>query len=273
MAMRRKVLAIRDDDMCAFTLWDEIMEVYHPIWHLVRVSFSVIPFVGANLPFKGQPDYAEPIPLSSNSDLVRDLRKNLQDGRIGVSLHGYSHIYRYHKGRWYPEYMWKPATQLIKETLHGKRYLENLLGKQIEVFVPPSNGISKGGVVAVEKARLHLSAVMGRWVDRPVSLSYLRAYMLRWVHRIVTGFPYPHPLHVGNHLELCYYSLTPNASYNKLREALKWCNQVSAPFVVAVHYWELLKHTNLREALCELVHEALDMGYEAALLSECFHEN
>lgn len=271
MRMRRKLLAIRDDDMCAFTQWEEIVEVYRSIWHLARISFSIIPFAGAEPPFKGQPELAEFRPLSANAELVLNLRKNLQEGRIGVSLHGYSHVYRYHNSRWYPEFVWKPAAQLYEETQHGKTYLEGLLGKRIEVFVPPSNRISKDGIFAVESSRLNLSAVMGWWGDRPMTRSYLRAYVHRWMYRVVTGFPYPYPLRVGNHLELCYYTLTPTASYERLRKALRLCNQLSAPFVIAVHYWELLKHVDVREALFDLVHQAISMGYETALLSECFN--
>ncbi|MDW8103878.1 MAG: hypothetical protein RMM06_01235 [Armatimonadota bacterium] len=264
-----KKLAIRDDDVCALTRWEEVDAVYERLWGKVCVSFSVIPFVGAPLPFRAREPLPAPLPLDSNWELVENLRILLAKRWASVSLHGYDHLYRKEGGADLPEYRWKPRELLVSQTVEGKSYLQRIFGQNVHVFVPPSNAIGRGGIAAIEEAGLHLSGVMGRWGDRPPSLSYFRAYVLRWGYRLFTGFPYPYPLRVGRHLELAYYSLTSSSSYERVRRALAFCHRRAAPFVLAVHYWELFGNDTLRHMVYEVVAEALKLGFEPSPLAEC----
>lgn len=272
MRNAKRKLAIRDDDLCGLTDWEEVRVVYEPLWNNISVSFSVIPFVGAPLPFRGQPPLAAPLPVGENCKVVENLRRLLQAGRAGINLHGYDHTYVVRDGMYQAEYWWKSEAQLCKQTIEGKMYLEGVFGTRVRVFVPPSNSISRAGIAAVERAGLHMSAVIGKGGDRPMSVSYLRAYALKYVYRSLTGFPYPYPLRVGNHLELAYYTLTRVASIDRLRKALEFCYRRDAPFVLAVHYWELCRDEQLRAVFYELVGEALRRGFEPVPLAECFDE-
>lgn len=269
MLGRRKI-AIRDDDLCGLTQWEEVEAVYGSLWGRVPVSFSVIPFVGAPVPFRGQAELEQPVPVHTNKQVVQQLGYLAGKRWAEVNLHGYHHTYLWRNGKHYAEYMWRPEQELRKHTIEARRYLETVFGSPVRVFIPPSNAIGRAGICAVEEAGLNVSATMGRWGDRPFSISYVRSYLLRWGWRALFGFPYPYPLRVGRHRELAFYTLTPSACAERLRHLLQWCSRVHAPFVIAVHYWELYQDRKLRQVLFELVEEATQRGFEPALLSECF---
>lgn len=126
---------------------------------------------------------------------------------------------------------------------------------------------------AVWAARLNLSGIMGRGLDRPLSLGYARAYLRRWLFRLSHGRAFPHALALGTHKELLAYSLTLASNYDTLKRSLEFCRNSNAPFVVAVHYWELNDHPALRERLIRICDEALDMGYTPATVAECFEKS
>lgn len=268
--MGKRKIAIRDDDLCALTRWEEVEEVYGKLWGRVPISFSVIPFVGARLPFRGQPELEQPMPIHANQQVVQNLRSLVTKRWAEINLHGYHHTYLWRDGRYHAEYVWKPEQELRKHTVEAKRYLEALFGSPVRVFIPPSNAIGRAGISAVEEAGLNVSATMGRWGDRPFSISYLQSYLLRWGWRALLGVPYPYPLRVRRHLELTFYTLTPSACYERLRHLLGWCSRIRAPFVLAVHYWELYQDASLRGRLYDIVEEAIQKGFKPALLSECF---
>ncbi|MEM2567683.1 MAG: DUF2194 domain-containing protein [Candidatus Bathyarchaeia archaeon] len=266
----RSKFAIRDDDVCFFTNWQDLDHLYAPLWSKVPISFSVIPFAvlhrGNQMQLcKGLPGR----PIHENKDLVEFLKGKVKNNEIEIMLHGYSHEYCMIKGRYVGEYLWKPKEQLIKQTLEGKQYLEELFGISIQVFVPPSNMIGKAGIIAIEAANLNLNGIMGRWNDRPLSFSYFKAYLRRWIYRCLKGKPYPFPIIVGKHIELVAYSLTPVANLQWLYNTMRGCFKTGAPFVLAVHHWELLENLPLRLAFFNLINEALDMGYIPSTVSQC----
>lgn len=266
--------AVRDDDICFFTDWRDLERLYGTLWGKVPISFGVIPFAvpyrGNEVEPIGQSESQVPKALHENVDLVEYLRERVRRGEVEIMLHGYSHEYRMINSRRVGEYVWKPKEQLVKETAEAKKYLEKLFHTPVWVFVPPSNMIGKAGVIAIEAAGLHLSGIMGRWIDRPISFSYLKAYMRRWAYRCLRGRLYPFPLVVGSHIELVAYSLTPSASLTWLRDTMRICYELGAPFVLATHHWDLLKHpTTLKEAFVQLIEEALTIGYTPAKVSQC----
>lgn len=272
-----RLFAVRDDDVSFFTNWQDLEHLYASLWRRVPISFSVVPFAvphcGSKVKPSEQSENQIPKSLHENIDLVRYLRNRIRRGEIEIMLHGYSHEYRVINGRRIGEYLWKPKDQLIKETTEAKRYLEELFHTPVRIFVPPSNMIGKAGIAAIEAAGLHLSGIMGRWIDRPLSFSYLQAYLCRWTFRLFWGKPYPFPLVVGRHIELVAYSLTPKASLDWLRSTLRLCYKLEASFVLAAHHWELLEHPELKDAFGQLIEEALSMGYTPATVSQCMLGN
>lgn len=270
----KSMFAIRDDDICFFTNWQDLDFLYAPLWGKIPISLSVIPFA---VPHRSdQMQLCRRIagsPIHENSALVEFLKEKIKNNEVEIMLHGYSHEYCMIHGHRVGEYLWKSKEQLIKQTLEGKQYLEELFHTSIKVFVPPSNMIGKAGIMAIEAAGLHLSGIMGRWMDRPLSVSYIRNYLRRWLYRCIKGRPYPFPIIVGKHIELVAYSLTPSASLTWLRDTMKICFELGAPFVLATHHWELLEHPPLRKAFLKLIEEALEMGYTPAKVSQCMQLN
>jgi len=266
---KKPFFAIRDDDVSFFTNWQDLDYLYNSFWGKIPISFAIIPFVvpnwkgesiSKNLPLK---------PLHENTDLVEYLKEKIQRNEVEIMLHGYSHEYRIVRGRRLGEYLWKSKEQLIKETIEAKQYLENLFHTSIQIFVPPSNMIGKAGITAIEIARLHLSGIIWKRIDRPITFSYLKAYLRRWTYRCLRGRPYPFPLIIGNHIELVAYSLTPTTSLSWLRDTMKICYELGAPFVLATHHWELLEYPALKRTFMQLVEEALKLGYIPTKISQC----
>lgn len=265
-----RFFAIRDDDISFYTNLETLDNLYNNLWGKIPISFAVIPFVFSNWQEKKEIDTRDHFkPIHENLELVEYLRTKIQYNEIEIMLHGYSHEYRFRNNYRIGEYAWKSKVQLLKETIEAKRYLEELFHTTIQVFVPPSNMIGKAGAIAVESAGLHISGIIGRKLDRPISYSYLKAYLRRWIYRILKGRPYPFPLTIGNHIELVAYSLTPKASLEWLQETMKVCYKLNAPFVLAVHHWELIQYPMLRQAFERLIEEALGMGYTPKSVSEC----
>ena len=272
-AMPRFLFAIRDDDTSYYTHPEELAAVYKGIWDTVPVSLSVIPF---STPFKNgyfmRNDLkSEPLKaLEENQELVSFLHELLEKQKIEIMLHGYSHEYKNINGKWVPECLWKPTQQLEIEIPEGKKYLEELLATRIEVFVPPSNRITRFGIEIIEREGLNLSGIMGPFGDRPLSLGYLKAWWRRWNWWFRYGRPYPYVLEVGKHKELVAYSLTPSTDWYEIKRTLKFCAQINAPFVVATHYWEVGKSPDLRDKLYQLVYLALKYGANPVKISSCY---
>jgi peptidoglycan/xylan/chitin deacetylase (PgdA/CDA1 family) len=269
------IFAIRDDDISYFTNWQDLEYLYSDLWGKVPISFAVIPFAvpywrgEVNMTKKSQNSSFKA--LHENIDLLEYLKIKVQNKEVEIILHGFSHEYRIIKGHRIGEYLWKPKDQLIKETLKAKQYLEEIFQCPIKVFVPPSNMIGKEGIIAIESAGLNLSGIIGRKIDRPISFSYLKAYLRRWIYRFLRGNPYPFPLIIGNHVELVAYSLTPSASLSWLRETMRVCYKMGAPFVLATHHWELIKYPDLYSAFYQLIEEAKTIGYSFGTVSQCMN--
>jgi hypothetical protein len=264
--------AIRDDDTSFFTDPEELEVVYGYYWGQIPISLAVIPFA---VPFHKERSLrsgwqiSKPMPLGENQQLVTYLREKIRRGHVEILLHGFTHEYRYINGRWVGEFKWKSYEQMRWETRYGKRYLEELLGCSIRVFVPPSNIISADGVRAIVEAGLDLSGIMGRWGDRPISVQYIRAYLKRWMYRLRYGFPYPWPLEFDGHRELVAYALTPQANENRLMAALEHAIRVGAPFVVATHYWEFSRAPMMHNVLARLIERAKTANVQFTTLSLC----
>jgi hypothetical protein len=193
-------------------------------------------------------------------------------GHIEIMLHGYTHEFLKIENGWIAECRWKPADRLLREIAEGKRYLEDLLGCSVKVFVPPGNAIGKEGILAVEAAGLDLSGILGTGGDRPWSVHYASAFAKRWAYRVTSGRPYPFPLRVGRHRELVAYSLTPKTDPERLMSDLLRCAQARAPFVLGTHYWEFQKVPAMRNILQAVLAKVTTSGYTPAFVSDCIDD-
>ena len=296
------LFAIRDDDTSAWTNPEDLESIYRDFWDRgIPVSQSVIPRSAEQFHMGDWERYYQGTkkkPVHENQSLVAYLQPLIRATRVDIMLHGFDHVYiaaeserspakpaskewtnelRAHTPGsqlvWRGECVWKDAARLSREIADGKAYLESLLDCRIRVFVPPSNQIGAGGVRGVRGAGMNLSGTLGRGIDRPLSIGYARAYLKRWMFRLTRGRPFPHVLDLGTHKELVAYAMTSAGHYDRLRKTMAFCSQRQAPFVIAVHYWELLHDVDLRKRFVRLCDDALEMGYTPATVAECFEES
>lgn len=292
------LFAIRDDDTSGWTQPEQLEATYRTIWDRgIPVSLSVIPESVQSF-FPGDPERfyqtSDKKPIHTNQALVDYLRPLIHGKTVGIMLHGFDHVYVVSKtaserGKpateewmqilrkgaagadlvWRGECIWKDAERLSAEIVTGKSYLETVFGGEVSVFVPPSNQIGRDAVRALRRAKLNLSGTLGPGLDRPLSPAYLRAYTKRWMFKLARGRTFPRTLDLGGHKELVAYSLTSITRFDELAETLRFCYSHRAPFVVAVHYWELADE-GLRDHLVRLCDLALNTGFEPATVAACF---
>lgn len=267
------LFAIRDDDTSFFTQPEALEAVYKPIWGQIPMSLAVVPFTVAahrDIVFSTSASEEQTFPFGENGELVVYLKERLRRRHIEIMLHGFTHQYKKAKWRRLSEYVWKSEHELYKETRTGKHYLEDLLNTQVRVFVPPNDRIGKAGVRAIVTANLHICYGSGRSVNHPWGLKYATADLRRWMFGILRMHRYPFPLDLGTHKESVAYELNPKkATYERLRDALEYCVKLSAPFVLATHYWQFQHHPAMIAVLYKLVDHALKLGAKPATVSEC----
>lgn len=264
--------AIRDDDTSFFTRPEDLDFVYGRYWGTVPISLAVVPFSvpvhrGRSHSAVHAPD--QQVPLGENVALVDYLKEKIALGQVEIMLHGYSHEYKQINGKWVGEFGWKPQSQLMREIVEGKGYLERLLKVRIRVFVPPSNTIGASGIRAIRAAGLNLSGIMGRGGDRPFSADYPTAWLKRWAWRLRRGAPYPYPLRYGGHTELCAHALTPRANRDKLLQALNESVAHHWPYVLTTHYWEFRDDVSMHATLAGLIGCAEKLNMTFASVSQC----
>ncbi len=265
--------AIRDDDVSFWTNPFDLETIYKKVWDSgFKVSFGVIPFAVESFHLGDinkffQTEISKPI--GENKELIDFLRDRIKEKKVSIMLHGYSHQYKVSKGKnnvlflatkenleilrnetnslyWYGEYTWKSYEQLKKETKEGKIYLEDILHTKIKVFVPPSNDISIDGIKAVVENKLNISGqIYLERFNRPINFWSIRNWLIKFWWKLIYGNIYPYVMNYKTHRELCTYGLVPGVSLEQLKEQFKFCLKFKAPFVLATHYWELLKNRNL----------------------------
>lgn len=265
--------AIRDDDCNAFTEVAELERAYAGLPADVPVSFAVVPY-HASLECPAVPedrwDEDERRPLGANEDLVEYLRSGLEDGSCAVALHGYSH--ERFDGR--PEFVAGP--DLSDRIERGRAHLEEALGHDVDVFVPPNNSLSRRGIRAVKDAGMGL-CYYPTPVDRPKTPEVLRVFLrdlwfkyrhraggpvafLRdadrfWRRRDRSVFmpvrPWPYELQGGP--EFTCVSLTRDGSIEPVRRQLDVAARDDGKFCLAIHY-----HSFRSDAFEERFYELLE---------------
>jgi hypothetical protein len=228
---------IRDDDTSFFTSPEQLEHVYGEVSRWGPVSLSVVPFHRAG-PSKGVPEQYRGRwtvhPLHENRSLVEYLRDGIAAGRYEAMLHGYYHDEP--DGHREFEY----GDDLERRVLDGRKYLEDLLGTRIRMFVPPRNAIGRDGLRAIVRAGLHLggvAGVRGGWPPWSPRSWRLWLQLRRWKRRGGAGVPWV--LDLGDHREIAGNAVTP-LSYSELNEAsFKAALAIDGAFCAATHYWEL----------------------------------
>jgi predicted deacetylase len=230
---------IRDDDTSYFTSPEELERAYGEITKSGPVSLAIIPFCKAGTS-KGVPEKYRRRwsihPLHENRELVEWLRKTISAKRFEPMLHGYHHdeedrLFEFIGGN-----------NLHRRVRDGRKYLEDLLGAAIRVFVPPRNGIGRQGLQAIAAEGLHLGGVAGvRSGWDPLSCAtWMNWWQLRsWRMRGGRGTPWI--LNLDDHKEIAGNAVTPTSSLHENEARYECAKQLGGVFCLATHYWELDK--------------------------------
>src|SRR5262245_32036471 len=228
---------IRDDDTSFFTSADDLENAYGDVTRSGPVSLAVVPFYRAG-PSKGIPErYRGRFtvhPLHENGSLVDYLCAGVSSGRFEIMLHGYHHD----DPSGQPEFA--GGEDLISKVAHGRKYLEELLGASVRVFVPPHNRIGREGLLAIAQAGLDLGGTAGvrsGWPLLSPITWQLWLRLRRWQQSGGSGIPWI--LDLGDHREFAGNPVTPHSSLNMNNAAFDDALRTGGAFCAATHYWEL----------------------------------
>lgn len=248
---------LRDDDTCAITTPHDIEACYQGIWQEIPISLSVTPFrIPGAYHFVPEPYFGStrPIALDANKELVSFLREAVTNGLIDVAIHGYHHAV--YDGK--PEYVAGP--DLIEKTAHARRYLIDLIGKDIVTFVPPHNSIGKLGLRGVINAGLNLVNIPSLWswkVRRP-SLHAYTAMPRVYSHTKLRKRSFPYVLDFQDHKEVSYHTAGPGSRLKELFAELDYCHDQGGVFVLATHYHAFNLQTASGGTVGQLVYDLLN---------------
>jgi len=266
---------IRDDDACAMTLPDQIINCYQGIWDYIPVGLAVTPFrvpgdhITCPKPYRGIMDR---LPLEANEDMVAFFKEARSGGKIDILLHGYDHSLP----GGLPEYV--GGSDLVNKTRQGKGYLEKLLGYPVDTFVPPNNGIGRVGLEAIIASGLNLvnipSLLLPKW-RKPQSENLPNFLRIQFYKRF-KHMRYPHVLHFHDHKEVDYNAITPSQRLDHLLDQLEKCQAVGGVFIAALHYHAFDARLISGETVCEALHILLDKahgfpGIEFPTFTEMWH--
>lgn len=228
---------IRDDDTSFFTSPEQLEHIYGEVSQRGPISLAVVPFHRAGTSkavpdkFRGQWSVH---PLHENQSLVDYLRSGIVTGRFEIMLHGYYHD----EPNGQPEFV--SGDDLVRRVADGRKYLEDLLGTTIRIFVPPRNAIGREGLSAIVRAGLHLGGVAGvrsGWSPLSHRTWSLWLRLRRWKKSGGLGIPWI--LDLGDHREIPGNPVTPVARLRDNEAILNSVLSTGGVFCVATHYWEM----------------------------------
>lgn len=229
---------IRDDDTSFFTSPEQLEAAYGDITQRGPVSLAVVPFHRAGTSkavpeeFRGRWTVH---PVHKNEPLVDYLRQGVAKNRFEIMLHGYYHDEPDSR----PEFA--HGDDLAHRVDRGRKYLEDLLGTGIRVFVAPKNVIGRRGLDAISRAGLHLGGIAGirsGWPFFARKSWSLWFRLRRW--QMSGGVGIPWVLDMGDHREIAGNAITPSARAERNRQAYEAALRMSGVFCAATHYWERL---------------------------------
>jgi predicted deacetylase len=228
---------IRDDDTSFFTSPEELERAYSEAAQWGQISLAVVPFHRAGtskaVPEKFRGRWTVH-PLHENRELVHYLRSAVAKGRFEIMLHGYHH------DEPSGEFEFAAGKHLVGRVSQGRKYLEDLLGVEVRVFVPPRNAIGRDGLRAIAREGLHLGGVAGVRTGWP--LSKLKTWKLwrqlrSWRKSGRLGVPWI--LDLGDHREITGNAVTPVSHFKRNKAVFDLALHVDGVFCLATHYWEL----------------------------------
>lgn len=135
-----------------------------------------------------------------------------------------------------PEFV--AGQDLSGKVIKGKRYLEQLFGTPVRLFVPPHNALSVEGWKAVTENQLSLSGGLSSRT-RGIRLTDFPNVLLA---RISKKRAVCRPRVYRGHVEFPYTTLSSSADLKDVMERLSMCKGPSDFFCLATHYWELTHH-------------------------------
>lgn len=230
-------IAIRDDDVNYFTTPMELTRNYETVWDVCPVSFSAVPFHACTKTGAIPEKYWSGdriFPIGENKELVQFLKEKISEGKLSITLHGYSHKDN-------PDgYEFETGLELRNKIRQGKQYLESLFEIKIRTFVPPHNTVSKEGLKAVIDNGLNLVNIPSfRFGKRPFSIeNFAKLAEVRFFHWTHKNGKYPYVLNFSDHKEVGYHTLTPLVSLDSLKNDFDFFYTMNGVFVLATHYWE-----------------------------------
>jgi hypothetical protein len=228
---------IRDDDTSFFTSPDELERAYGEVSQWGPISLAIVPFCRAGTSkavpekFRGQWSVH---PLQENQPLIEYLRSGITRGRFEAMLHGYYHYEPDGRAEF------ARRDDLARRVTDGRKYLEDLLGTTIRVFVPPNNTIGRQGLRAIALAGLHLggaAGVRGGWPLVSLKTWALWLRLRRWGARGELGVPWV--LDLGDHREIPGNAITPLSTVQRNEAVFESALALGGVFCAATHYWEL----------------------------------
>lgn len=228
---------VRDDDTSFFTSPEDLERVYGEVSRWGPISLAVVPFhragTSGGVPekFRGRGSVH---PLHENRPLVEYLRAGVAEGRLEIMLHGYHHDESPDR------FEFSGGNDLTRRVADGRRYLEDLLGATIRVFVPPYNSIGRQGLRAIARAGLHLGGTTGirsGWSPLSAKSWSLWWRLRRW--RKTGGLGTPWVLDLGDHREISGNAVTPSSLVQLNEATFDSTRRIGGVFCAATHYWEV----------------------------------
>jgi len=254
------IIAIRDDDTCYFTKPQQLQSVYGPYWDACPITLSIIPFVDARI--KSQealipPEYQgtpKQYPVGRNEELTAFLRDQLERKRIGISMHGYSHLNENGK----PEF--ESDHDFSDKVVRGKEYLEKLFERKITVFTAPNNSMSRKSAKAVIDAGMNIVTAYGFYPwERPMNYKTIRSFLHLFIHylRHQRNYPYPWLFDCGTHKEHACAVISMKSRFEQLKDCFDFLRNKNANMCIATHYAGMYRMTEPRKVFYEFMDYAL----------------
>ena len=229
---------IRDDDTSFFTSPDELesgLRRNHEAWSRCRwPSFLSVKQEQAKACLKSIAGSGLSIRCIRTVRSSNGCAIGSPQARIEPMLHGYHHdeedrLFEFVDG-----------DRLAERVRDGKKYLEDLLGSAIRIFVAPRNGIGREGLKAIANEGLHLAGVAGHTYRMAsivsADLGHLVAYPQMEVERRTRDSLGSQP---WGSREIAGNAVTPISNLQENEARYDSARRLGGVFCAATHYWEL----------------------------------
>lgn len=266
---------IRDDDISFLTQVDKLRFVWG--WLLdqenTKINLAVIPFVECGEFSKVETGVRS---LDENRELVDFLRRGAGQGKIEVMLHGFDHA----SSQQGFEFQSGAERELTEKISKGRKYLEELLGVKVAVFVPPHNSISSQGIAAVRNNGMHLlGAFPALTLCSGLSLGWQAFFLKRYIYSLrrkkaLRGrffYPFKNLIKTLAHLD-CYPFIPGQMNAEGVKCLYDAVKQDDGILCLSVHHWEMDGH-NISELIQAVEYIMRDKSAEFSFACEALGES